>query len=69
MIRANIAHESALMTDEGTYYREVGREFARHETVNHREDEYVRGDAYVKYGRKFFLNLQERNARRVSALR
>jgi transposase-like protein len=54
VIRANIARESALMTDEGTYYREVGREFARHETVNHREDEYVRGDAYVNTAENFF---------------
>jgi transposase-like protein len=54
VIRANIARESVLMTDEGTYYREVGREFTRHETVNHRGDEYVRGDAYVNTAENFF---------------
>src|SRR6201998_3485132 len=32
------------MTDEGSHYKEVGREFASHETVNHSADEYVRGD-------------------------
>jgi transposase-like protein len=54
VIRANIARESALMTDEGTWYREVGRDFARHETVKHREDEYVRGDAHVNTAEGFF---------------
>jgi len=32
------------MTDEYAAYKEVGREFASHETVNHSKDEYVRGD-------------------------
>jgi transposase-like protein len=54
VIRANIARESALMTDEGTWYREVGRDFAKHETVKHREDEYVRGDAHVNTAEGFF---------------
>jgi len=54
VINANIAKESALMTDEGTWYREIGRQFARHETVKHREDEYVRGDAHVNTAEGFF---------------
>ena len=32
------------MTDEAGAYRDLGSEFARHETVKHSEDEYVRGD-------------------------
>jgi transposase-like protein len=43
IVRANVAKETALMTDEGRQYLEVGGEFASHETVNHGEDEYVRG--------------------------
>jgi transposase-like protein len=39
--------KSALMTDEGGQYFHVGKEFARHETINHSADEYVRGDAYT----------------------
>jgi hypothetical protein len=54
IIRENIDRQSALMTDEGTWYREVGREFARHETVKHREDEYVRGDAHTNTAEGFF---------------
>jgi transposase-like protein len=44
VVRQNIARESAMMTDEAPVYRQVGGEFARHESVNHSEDEYVRGD-------------------------
>jgi transposase-like protein len=54
VIRANIAKESTLMTDEGRYYTEVGKEFSRHESVNHRQDEYVRGDAYTNTAEGFF---------------
>jgi transposase-like protein len=53
-IRGNIAKESTLMTDEGQYYTQVGKEFARHDTVNHRQDEYVRGDAYTNTAEGFF---------------
>jgi hypothetical protein len=54
VVRANLAREATLMTDEGTYYREVGREFARHDTVNHKQDEYVRGDAHTNTAEGFF---------------
>jgi transposase-like protein len=54
IIRENISRETALMTDEGTWYREVGREFARHETVKHKQDEYVRGDAHTNTAEGFF---------------
>lgn len=42
IVRANVRFDSSLMTDEATHYREVGREFATHETVTHSADEYVR---------------------------
>jgi transposase-like protein len=41
------SRKSSLMTDEGGQYFHVGKEFARHEKVNHGKDEYVRGDAYT----------------------
>jgi transposase-like protein len=44
IVRENILRESRLHTDEANHYREVGREFAAHETVNHARDEYARGD-------------------------
>jgi transposase-like protein len=44
LVRANIAKETALMTDEANQYRGVGREFASHDAVNHGQEEYVRRD-------------------------
>jgi len=43
----NVRAESALMTDEGRQYRKVGKRFARHDVVKHRDYEYARGDAYT----------------------
>src|SRR5208337_3285326 len=44
----------ALMTDEGRQYIEVGKEFSSHETVNHSQDEYVRGDVYTNTVEGFY---------------
>lgn len=44
IVRENVAKESRLHTDESHLYKEVGKEFAAHETVVHSKDEYVRGD-------------------------
>lgn len=54
VIRENLKRESAMMTDEATYYREIGRDFARHDTVNHKQDEYVRGDAHTNTAEGMF---------------
>lgn len=42
IIRANLARETQLMTDEWRTYREIGGEFASHETVSHKNEEYAR---------------------------
>jgi transposase-like protein len=47
LIVTNASRKSSLMTDQGGQYLHVGKEFARHESVNHGADEYVRGDAYT----------------------
>jgi transposase-like protein len=47
VIVTHASRKSALMTDQGGQYLHVGKEFDRHETVNHGADEYVRGDAYT----------------------
>jgi transposase-like protein len=54
IVRKNIARESALMTDEARHYRNLGKEFARHEAVEHGDKEYVRGDAHVNTAESFF---------------
>ena len=45
IIRANVARETAVMTDEASWYKSLNKDgaFASHETVNHAKDEYVRG--------------------------
>jgi len=40
----NIYRETRLHTDESGLYTRVGRKFAAHETVNHADKEYARGD-------------------------
>jgi transposase-like protein len=47
LIVTHASRKSSLMTDQGGQYYGVGKEFDRHETVNHGADEYVRGDAYT----------------------
>lgn len=54
IIRANVARESRLMTDEARLYTNIGKEFASHDTVMHAGLEYVRGDAYTNTVEGFF---------------
>jgi transposase-like protein len=42
ILKANIAKESGLMTDEARHYMEPGRDYASHDAVNHGEKQYVR---------------------------
>jgi transposase-like protein len=42
IVRENLKRETKLMTDEATWYKGVGKDFLRHDTVNHGKDEYVR---------------------------
>jgi transposase-like protein len=54
IIRENVARESRMMTDEMHSYKEIGKEFASHETVNHKQDEYARGDVYTNTVEGFY---------------
>lgn len=42
VVRANLAREAKMMTDESSVYTVMGREFASHHTVSHADKEYVR---------------------------
>jgi hypothetical protein len=42
IIRRNLSKEAHLMTDQAKLYTRIGTEFAKHDTVNHQEDEYAR---------------------------
>jgi transposase-like protein len=44
IIRTNISRESNLMTDQASWYKGIGKEFASHGSVDHSIKEYVRGE-------------------------
>ena len=50
IVRENVARETAINTDEASWYRWVGKEFASHDTVHHASKEYVRRQKTVKEG-------------------
>jgi transposase-like protein len=49
---------SVLHTDKGKQYIVLGREFERHESVDHGMDEYVRGDVTTNHAENFFSQLK-----------
>ena len=54
VVNANLAKESALMTDEAPWYKAVGKTFVSHETVVHSKDEYVRGSVHTNTVEGFY---------------
>ena len=54
IIRDNVHPDSRIMTDTAAYYRNPLVGFLGHETVNHEQDEYVRGEAYTNTLEGFF---------------
>ena len=54
VIRANVARETRIMTDEARQYKPIGHEFASHESVDHKADEYVRGDVHTNTVEGFY---------------
>ena len=58
-IRENVDKIARIMTDEFPSYRGIGKEFdGGHETVNHGEKEYARGDAHVNNAESYFALLK-----------
>src|ERR1041384_3537662 len=47
ILKANIAKEATIMTDEAGQYAHLKKDFAGHEFVVHGSDEYVRGDVHT----------------------
>jgi transposase-like protein len=54
VLSANASRESALMTDEWSAYQRPGRAFASHETVHHKVEEWVRGNAHTNTVEGYF---------------
>lgn len=57
-LRQMVATTAVLYTDEYNAYRSVARDYAGHETVNHSEQEYARGDVHVNTAESFFSRLE-----------
>ena len=58
LIFSNVDRKASLMTDTMGGYLHIGKEFARHEMVDHGRDEYVRGDAYSNTVEGYFAILK-----------
>ena len=58
ILKAQVDAATALMTDDAGQYRHMGRDFARHEVVNHGILEYVRGDAHTNTIEGYFSVLK-----------
>ena len=54
IVARNVSREARLMTDQAPIYKDVGREFADHRSVNHSSEEYRRGDAYTNTVEGYF---------------
>jgi transposase-like protein len=58
LIVANVSRKSVFMTDTAGGYMSVGKEFVRHEMVDHGTGEYVRGDAHSNTVEGYFSILK-----------
>jgi len=58
IVMKTVSRKSALMTDTAGGYMAMGKEFARHEMVDHGAGEYVRGDAHSNTVESFFALLK-----------
>jgi transposase-like protein len=58
ILKAQIAADANLMTDEAKQYVKLGKEFASHESVMHSRGEYKRGNAHTNTVEGFFSLLK-----------
>src|SRR3954471_2507688 len=54
ILEENIAKEATIMTDEAGQYNSAGDKFIDHQTVNHSEEEYVRGTVHTNTVEGYF---------------
>lgn len=54
ILRVNLSREARLFTDESRIYKNAAWIVAKHETVNHSKEEYVRGDVTVNSCEGYF---------------
>src|SRR5580658_4185463 len=58
IIGVHVHRDSRFMTDEAQVYQGIGWNFTEHGTVNHRAQEYVRGDVYTNTAEGYFSILK-----------
>jgi transposase-like protein len=58
VVMKQVHRASSLMTDTASGHMALGKEFARHEMVDHGASEYVRGDAHSNTVESFFALLK-----------
>jgi transposase-like protein len=58
IVLKQVSRKSALMTDTAGGYLHLGKEFARHESVNHEAGEYVRGDVHSNTVESYFATFK-----------
>ncbi len=58
VVMKQVSRKSSLMTDTAGGYMALGKEFARHEMVDHGTGEYVRGDASSNTVESYFALLK-----------
>ena len=54
ILRENIKAETHVMTDEAVQYKNLRRDFAKQISVNHKAEEYVRGEITTNTVEGFF---------------
>jgi len=58
IVMKQVSRKSTLMTDTAGGYMAMGKEFARHEMVDHGAGEYVRGDAHSNTVESYFATFK-----------
>jgi transposase-like protein len=58
VVMKQVSPKSSFMTDTAGGYMDLGKEFARHEMVDHGAGEYVRGDAHSNTVEGYFATLK-----------
>ena len=54
----HVEKKARIITDDWQAYKPVGKEFGKHETVNHSALEYVRGDVFTNTAESYFSLLK-----------
>jgi len=57
-LKENVDGQAVLNTDTSPVYNKVGKEFAKHGTVDHSREEYVRGAAHINTAEGYFSQLK-----------